>query len=58
MQGTDWNQQYVQHVDAKARAEIIKQTVYEALNKQCTSSNCGSSNEYDRGHINANRLQT
>lgn len=33
MQHQDWNSQYIQHVDAKARADTIKQTVRKALDR-------------------------
>lgn len=35
MQNQDWNSQYIQHVDAKARADTIRQTVREALDEPC-----------------------
>lgn len=67
MQGTDWNDQYVQHVDAKARADMIKQTVHQAIEEHrplthdtpapAFSSSPGSNHSMDRGHIDASQFQ-
>ncbi|KAL0024342.1 hypothetical protein WJX79_000489 [Trebouxia sp. C0005] len=66
MQNQDWNSQYIQHVDAKARADTIRQTVRAALDepliatpamrsksKASADSNDESGVWHDRGHFEA-----
>ena len=66
MQNQDWNSQYIQHVDAKARADTIRQTVRAALDepliatpamqsgsKASVDSNDETGIWHDRGHFEA-----
>ncbi len=67
MQNQDWNSQYIQHVDAKARADTIRHTVRAALEKPSPAvqpqpaSFVGSSHvdgvQYDHGHLEASLYQ-
>lgn len=66
MQTQDWNSHYIQHVDAKARADTIRQTVRAALDeplivnpamqsgsKTSLNSNVETGVWHDRGHFEA-----
>jgi len=46
MQNQDWNSQYIQHVDAKARADTIRQTVRAALDEPLVASPAMQSGSY------------
>ncbi len=64
MQNQDWNSQYIQHVDAKAKADTIRQTVRAALDEPLVATpamqsrsnasvdaNDESGVQHDRGHF-------
>jgi len=70
MQNQDWNSQYIQHVDAKARADTIKQNVRAALDEPpiatpamqsranaSVGSDDGTGVWHDCGHFEAHMYQ-